>query len=768
MKVLLIQPPFTIFRTESKKCHPPLGLAYLAAVLKDDFEVKVLDALAEGYNNEEYVNSLHLRYGLSFVDIKKKIIDFSPDIICVSCLFSAQVENVHKICRLAKESNNKIITIVGGGHPSAVPEQMLQDLNIDFVVLGEGETTLRKLLENIELRKDICEIQGIAFRMNGRIKINFKKKFEENLDSLPFPYWDIFPLKKYFKINNPHGSPAKNTSFLPVITSRGCPFECIFCSIHNLWGRNYRTRSAENVLKELDYLVHRFGIKEILFEDDNLTLDKERAEEIFRGIIHRNLDILWSVPNGVAVQTLDDDVLESMKKSGCYSISLGIESGDEYVLKNIIRKPLTLFRVKSVLRKALALNLETSAFFVVGLPGENLTNLKNTFSFARGLNVDNVNFFFATPLPGTRLLQICNEEGLVKGWPDYSRLKLDTANFSTKELPVAVLNSLVKREKIKIQLLYFIKRPRRFAIKLYNKLKNDPGYFARYFLQFSAKNSDAKVGTSLKKTACGYSFLWSKYKDTAAPKVYHFDYMQKMIPVRIVRGGLGLDLGCGCGWDTVIMAKNNPTVKVLGIDISDGVYNCLTLTNDLPNVNIVKASVEEIPLKDGVCDFVYSFGVLHHTPNYKKSFLEIARVLKKRAPCFLYLYEDHSENIAKYIVLKLIRLMRNVTVRMPSKLLYILCVLFSPLIFVFFAIPAKILSKSKLTSNFVKGMPFNFAGTPFSLSGDLYDRFSVPIEYRFSRSELYDLFEKFGFFNIAITRLKNSAGWVAWGYKSDS
>jgi ubiquinone/menaquinone biosynthesis C-methylase UbiE len=242
--------------------------------------------------------------------------------------------------------------------------------------------------------------------------------------------------------------------------------------------------------------------------------------------------------------------------------------------------------------------------------------------------------------------------------------------------------------------------------------------------------------------------------------------MQEVIPEKIVIGTIGLDLGCGCGWDTYLMSKSNPSVRILGIDISDGVYNAHRLNNSLNNVNIIKGSTEEIPLKNEVCDFVYSFGVLHHTPNYKKGLLEIERVLKKGSPCFLYLYEDHSESIIKYIAVRIIKYLRRITVKMPPKILYTLCCVLSPFVFIIFSLPSKILRKFKIAQHFIENMPFNFGITPFSLSGHLYDRFNVPVEYRFSRKEVYGMFMESGFYNVYITRLKNAAGWVAWAIKN--
>ncbi len=765
MKILLVQPPFTILRTESKKCHPPLGLAYLAASLKDNFEVKVLDAAVEGYQRHEYLGKDYLRYGLAFADIGQKIREFSPDVVGVSCLFSSQIENVYDIFKIAKKINNKIITVMGGAHPSAVPEEVLKDENIDFAIIGEAEITLKRLLETIDAGKELSAIEGLALRDNGRVVVFPKKRYEENLDNLAFPDWGILPLEKYYKINNPHGNPAKKTPYLPMITSRGCAFKCIFCSVHNLWGNNYRKRSAENVLKELEYLAHEFRVREVLFEDDNLTLDRERAKKIFQGIIDKRLDISWSTPNGIALHTLDDELLELMKASGCYSISVGIESGDEFVLKNIIEKPITLSQVKPIINKARKLGLETTVFFVVGLPGESYRQMKNTFRFAEDLKADNVNFFFATPLPGTRLLELCRERGLVKGDLVYSGLRSDKPYFATEYLSKEKLVSMVSREKLKLYFLLLFRNPKRIFSKFGYKLFKDPLYFLRFFLKyFGNKDQADNLIDKTKETQAVYGFLWEGLKN-GKPQRWHYNNMQDLIREPIVRGKKGIDIGSGCGYDTFIMAKNNPAVKIISLDISEGACKTKELTSGLGNVWVVRGCALNMPISDNTLDFAYSFGVLHHTPDPDRGIKEIARVIRKDSPAYLYVYEDHSENYIKYLALKLVKALRTITTRIPSKALYILSFLASPFIIIFFTYPSRFFKRFKSTQGLSERIPFNFGTHLFSLTGDLYDRFGAPIEHRFSRQEIFNLLKRNGFVNISIDRMKSTAGWVVWGYK---
>ena len=270
---------------------------------------------------------------------------------------------------------------------------------------------------------------------------------------------------------------------------------------------------------------------------------------------------------------------------------------------------------------------------------------------------------------------------------------------------------------------------------------------------------------TLKDTKNTYGLLW-RQSGSAIPRRWHFNAMQEVIPEPIVRGRIGIEIGSGCGYDTYIMAKGNPVVKFISIDISDGIYNTGRLVSSLGNVMAVKCSALDIAVKGSSLDFAYSFGVLHHTSDPGKGLQEIARILKKDCPAFLYLYEDHSENAVKHVLLKAVTAARYLTTCMPKKALYALSWILSPFVFITFTVPSKIMKNFKATKHIAEGMPFNFGTGPFSLRGDIYDRFGAPIEYRFSRKGVNELFTKCGFSNIHITRLRKTAGWVSWGYKN--
>lgn len=267
------------------------------------------------------------------------------------------------------------------------------------------------------------------------------------------------------------------------------------------------------------------------------------------------------------------------------------------------------------------------------------------------------------------------------------------------------------------------------------------------------------------RTQRRYEFYWTREADASHCKKWHYNYMQEVIDEQIVRGKRGIDVGSGCGYDTYIMAKNNPSVDIVSMDLSDTVHIIKKLTNGLKNVRLIKGSILLAPLKDNIFDFAYSYGVLHHTPNPKKGISEIYRILKPNSPAFVYLYEDLAENRIKAIVAKIVPKLRCITVKMPLPIVYSLCWIFSPFVFITFSVPAKILNCFKFTQKFAEKIPFNFGKGPFSLRGDLFDTFATPLEYRFSKEEVYNMFAESGFYSIKITRLKGKAGWVISGYK---
>ncbi|MFH1888958.1 MAG: class I SAM-dependent methyltransferase [Candidatus Omnitrophota bacterium] len=262
-----------------------------------------------------------------------------------------------------------------------------------------------------------------------------------------------------------------------------------------------------------------------------------------------------------------------------------------------------------------------------------------------------------------------------------------------------------------------------------------------------------------------YGFLWGKCREATAVPKWHFDFVQEAFSEPIVMGKRGIDAGSGCGYDTFIMAAKNPGTRITSIDLSDGVFRTRELTSQLENVEIIKGSLIDMPFKDRVYDFAYSYGVLHHTLSPERGLSEIGRILKNGAPAFIYLYEDHSDNILKYAAVNIVRGVRFFTVKLPPRAIYFLSFVLSPFVFLLFSLPAKALGAFKVTRPVAQKFPFNFARGPFSLRGDLYDRLSAPVELRFNKIEIQELFSSCGFEKVCIIKMRDRAGWLARGYK---
>lgn len=462
-KVMLVFPPVTIPRMYDKMCCMPMGIAYLGAVLRDSFDVSLLDAVAEGHHLERDIDRRLFQYGLSTDMIMDKIRALEPDAVGISCLFSNQFPVVAELARKVKEWNPDALTVTGGTHPSFLPERCLKEEGLDYVVRGEAELSLPALLAAVQKGAGFDEVEGLCWRENGDVKVREKTSWIKDLDTLPFPARDLLPVEKYFDINVPFMFFSQSPRNLSFISSRGCPCRCNFCSSTRYWGGRYRARSPESVLAELEHLKSRYGVEEVKFEDDNLTVDSKRAKAIFRGMIERGLNLRWNMPNGVMVKTLSDRELVSlMKESGCYEVILAFESGDQFVVDNIVNKPLDLVKARDIVAQVKEFGIDTHAFFIVGFPGETLAQIRNTFSYARSLQLDKFYVFIFNPLPGTPLFQQCLDRGLIRDEYQTEENCYLISGFSTDEWTPEQLEAMQKKEYWRATFSILWRDPKKF------------------------------------------------------------------------------------------------------------------------------------------------------------------------------------------------------------------------------------------------------------------------------------------------------------------
>lgn len=484
-KILLFIPPAITFKDRIDiNPLPPLGLGYLGAILEENgIEVKIVDCLMEGWDTRLRITDDLIQIGLSFEDIEKIIRTYEPDIVGANNLFTKQRKNAHTIYDIAKRIDANIITLAGGAHPTVMPELVLADKNVDYVVIGEGERTIIELVRLIEGKTDVSSLDGVGYRENGEIKIIPKTRFIEDLDSLPFPAWHLLNMEKYFGLKASHGD-RRRRRFSPVITSRGCPAQCTFCSAYAVWGRGFRYRSPESVVGELKQLKQLYGIEEIMFEDDNLTLNPQRAEEIFDLMIRERLNMEWDTPNGIAAWTLNENLLDKMKASGCCSLNFALESGNQYILDSVIRKPLNLEKVKPLVRYAQKIGLDVGIFLVVGMPGETEEQIWDSFRLSAELGIYTPHISIATPYPGSALYDLCKERKLFS--PEFSLddLYIRSFSISTDELGDQKLKRILTDGQRFLLISFLKNKPFAFFKVCMVKLLRNPGFFIKKILDF--------------------------------------------------------------------------------------------------------------------------------------------------------------------------------------------------------------------------------------------------------------------------------------------
>lgn len=437
MKIGLINPPQILLKAVGiPAVFPPIGLAYIAAVLEKEHEVFVIDANAAGWRNLKEVDG-KLHSGLSFEEIGSQIRERKPDIVGITVPFSVNAESAYATAAVVKSVDKSILTILGGPHPSIRPLDTLSNYAVDYVVIGEGEDTIVELINKIDsgALSELDQVNGIGYKNDNKLLITPPRPLIKDLDKIPFPARHLLPMEEYFaSIRARRGSRHVynyNSRWANMITSRGCPFACNFCSVNITMGKQFRARSADNVIKEIQELVTKYDIRHIDFEDDNLTFEKKRLAQICDYIVEKQLGITWATPNGVRADILDDNLVARMKKAGCKRVFVAPESGSQRVLRDIIGKAMDLKKVEEAVALFKKHGIIVDASFVIGSIGEKGIETKaeilETIQFAKKLKrlgMDGAGFHIATPLYGTSLYETAKQKG-------YLRKDVESASLSS-------------------------------------------------------------------------------------------------------------------------------------------------------------------------------------------------------------------------------------------------------------------------------------------------------------------------------------------------
>lgn len=392
MRVAFVQPPNLQRSGDWKKMkvsRPPINIALLAACIRQ------LGCESFIYDFDWFEGTVD--------DMSKLILSKSPDVVGFTCL-TPRMQITLFIAARIKELNPKVKIIIGGAHVNAVKERALYSRDIDYAIYGEAEKALIEFLKAIETNGDFENIQNLIYRKDGKVIMNFTRPFIQNLDELPFPAWDLLNLEEY------KDAATFDGIHMGVMTSRGCPWNCIFCSSGVVWGRKVRFRSVESVIEELGQIVHNLRITNIMFYDDTFTVNKPRFLKICNEIVKRKLNLKYYCQ--LRVDTIDEEIADALAQSGCIAAALGVESGDEEILK-ILKKGIKKSQVYKTVAALKSAGVPILASYIIGSPGETHESIQKTFEFAKELDTDQTKFMICTPFPGTELFGMAVEKGLL-------------------------------------------------------------------------------------------------------------------------------------------------------------------------------------------------------------------------------------------------------------------------------------------------------------------------------------------------------------------
>lgn len=410
-RITLVNPPL-LEDSPHHPLFPPLGLTYLAGILEqDEHEIRIIDCPIDNLNHQKLSDELN---------------SFQPNIIGITSM-TPTIKSAIQAAQNAKEVCPDSTVIFGGPHATFMDQQILKDEKaVDVVVRGEGELTLKELVGNELISKNLLKIKGITFRKDEKIIRTPKRPYIQNLDELPLPAYKYVPLEKY----RIHGK-----IHLPIMTSRGCPFQCSFCVASEIFGAQFRARSCKSVVDELEWLRDEHGANAISFQDDTLTFDHRRILDICAEIEKRKINLPWGCQT--RVDQVSKEVLSKMKKASCNLVSFGIESGCQKIL-DAVKKKITISQAQRAIKWAKDEGLFVAVSTIMGYPGETKEMMHQTFDLIRNIEPDDAWLCIATPYPGTDLRRLVEKKGwkMSDNWTQYDTMHpvFDNPNLPSEDL----------------------------------------------------------------------------------------------------------------------------------------------------------------------------------------------------------------------------------------------------------------------------------------------------------------------------------------------
>jgi anaerobic magnesium-protoporphyrin IX monomethyl ester cyclase len=435
--ITLINPPGikTFSGLQMHTPNPPLGLAYVAAALGEaGFPHHVIDATGEALDAvSPYPDRADFMVqGLTLDEIVLRVHP-DTDVVGVSCMFSTLWPLAHRVAEAVREKFPSALLVLGGEHGTAVPEHVLATSSFDVVVLGEGEETFVELLRARAAGRPLAEVKGIAFRGDdGRMVTTGLSPRRRDIDAIPLPEWEAFPIREYITRHQTNGINLGRS--MPMLGTRGCPFQCTFCSSPGMWTQRWIARDPGRLADEMELYVKTYGVSNFDFQDLTAIVKRQWIVDFCRELIGRNLHITWQMPSGTRAEVFDEEVADLLYRSGCRALAFAPESGSKTILK-AVKKQVDLGHMLIAMRAAVRRGLKLSCFIVIGFPDDTPATLRQTLSLIRRmavLGVYDVAVSKFVPYPGSELFRRLQREGRIQLDDDFFISPMD---FYTAKAP---------------------------------------------------------------------------------------------------------------------------------------------------------------------------------------------------------------------------------------------------------------------------------------------------------------------------------------------